>query len=284
VEDISQSDLQHSVLPVATQLAWEAIDLLRGFYRGQEVTVIDKQGEPQTNADRAVDTHLLQGLQRAYGNSCGYLTEETYTHQQGPCPQDWVWIVDPIDGTKEFINKTGEYAVHIALTYQQRPILAVVALPEAELIYRAVRGKGSERIDRQGNSQVLQVPTAPPLADCTVIASRSHRNPGLEKILSSLPCSRQVQVGSVGGKVAALIEGRADIYISQSDRSAPKDWDIAAPELILTEAGGKYTDSYGRALQYNKADVSQWGCLIASGGPWHDQLMDLCQRATVKES
>jgi 3'(2'), 5'-bisphosphate nucleotidase len=277
--DISQLNLTTDVLPVATAIAWEATDMLQVFYRDEDVTVIDKGGEPQTNADRAVDAHILNRLQRCYGESCGYLTEETYSQQLGSCKQDWVWIVDPIDGTKEFINKTGEYAVHIALTYRQRPWLAVVALPETEKIYRAVRGQGCEVLDRQG-ARSIQVQHRTPLADSVVIASRSHRSPGLEKVLSSLPCQQQIQVGSVGGKVAAILEGRADVYISKSDKSAPKDWDLAAPELILTEAGGAFTDALGRELQYNKTDVSQWGCLVASSGQWHRELCQLCAAAS----
>jgi 3'(2'), 5'-bisphosphate nucleotidase len=281
---------------LATQIAWEATDLLRAFYRGNEVTVVDKGGEPQTNADRAVDAHILHRLQGAYGSSCGYLTEETYRQQQEPCEQDWVWIVDPIDGTKEFVNKTDEYAVHIALTYQGRPWLAVVALPEAEKVYRAVRGEGSEVVVRDTGvpvlrdrvagahrqeraQQILVQQRSKSLAESVVIASRSHRSPGLEKILSSLPCQQQIQVGSVGGKVAAILDGRADIYISRSAQSAPKDWDLAAPELILTEAGGHFTNSLGKELLYNGRDVSQWGCLVASSGQWHQELCALCIEA-----
>jgi 3'(2'), 5'-bisphosphate nucleotidase len=275
---LSQIDLTAAVLPTATAIAWEVTDLLRAFYRGHDVTVVDKGGEPQTNADRAADLHILNRLQETYGDSCGYLTEETFNGRSKPCSQDWVWIVDPIDGTKEFINKTGEYAVHIALTYQQRPYLAVVALPETEKIYRAVRGQGCEVLDRTGSgARSIQVSAQnKPLADSVVIASRSHRNPALEKILANLPCQQQLQVGSVGGKVAAILEGRADLYISQSGQSAPKDWDLAAPELILTEAGGAFTNSLGQELRYNQADVSQWGCLVASSGQWHQEICDIC--------
>jgi 3'(2'), 5'-bisphosphate nucleotidase len=275
---IPSLQLASEVLTTATEIAWEATDLLRAFYRSDRLAVIDKGGEPQTNADRAVDAHILQRLQAAYGTSCGYLTEETYRQQQ-PCPEDWVWIVDPIDGTKEFINKTGEYAVHIALTYRQRPWLAVVALPEVEKIYRAVRGGGTEVVTRQESIQKISVSQITPTIESVVIASRSHRSPGLEKILNALPCKQQIQVGSVGGKVAAILEGRADIYISKSAESAPKDWDLAAPELILTEAGGSFTNALGQNLLYNGADVSQWGCLVASSGQWHQALCELCHSA-----
>jgi 3'(2'), 5'-bisphosphate nucleotidase len=274
---LSHLDLTIDLLPTVTAIAWEVTDLLRAFYRGDAVQVVDKGGEPQTNADRAADLHILTRLQEICGDSCGYLTEETFSGRIDPCAQDWVWIVDPIDGTKEFINKTGEYAVHIALTYQQRPYLAVVALPETEKIYRAVRGQGCEVIDRAGSAQLLQVSSQKPLAEAVVIASRSHRHPMLEKILASLPCQTQLQVGSVGGKVAAILAGRADLYISQSGNSAPKDWDLAAPELILTEAGGTFTNAWDQDLRYNQADVSQWGCLVASSGQWHQELCEICR-------
>jgi 3'(2'), 5'-bisphosphate nucleotidase len=83
-------------------------------------------------------------------------------------------------------------------------------------------------------------------------------------------------VGSVGCKIATILEQQADIYISLSGKSAPKDWDIAAPELILTEAGGQFTHFDGSLLQYNTGDINQWGGLLASNGEHHQAL---CQTA-----
>ena len=254
---LPQLSLANDILPQVITITWEIIDLLRDFYRRSQLQVVDKCGEPQTEADLAADRHISHKLQAIFGESCGYLTEETYQQSQKACPQAWVWIIDPIDGTKEFVNKTGEYAVHIALVYQQRPVLTVVALPEAELIYYAVKGQGAYRVNRSGAEVRLRVDRSTPINDAIIIASRSHRSPALEKILASLPSPHQIQVGSVGGKIAAIIEHRADIYISVSSASAPKDWDLAAPELILTEAGGIFTNSQGQALLYNRDDVSQ---------------------------
>jgi 3'(2'), 5'-bisphosphate nucleotidase len=276
ISPLPHLNLTEDILPLATVIAWETTDLLRAFYRNTDLIVIDKAGEPQTNADVAADQHISDRLRTVFEDSCGYLTEETYKQPQAAQPQDWVWIIDPIDGTKDFVNKTGEYAVHIALVYQQRPVLAVVALPEQELIYRAVKGMGTERIDRQGNLQKLRVAQSTTLTASIVIASRSHRSPALEKVLAALPCSDQIQVGSVGGKVAAIIEHRADIYVSISSSSAPKDWDLAAPELILTEAGGAYCRADGQPLIYNRAEVSQWGCLVASSGQWQQEICTYC--------
>jgi 3'(2'), 5'-bisphosphate nucleotidase len=273
---LPQLSLANDILPQVINITWETIDLLRDFYRRPHLEVVDKCGEPQTEADLAADRHISTRLQAIFGESCGYLTEETYQKEQKACPQDWVWIIDPIDGTKEFVNKTGEYAVHIALVYQQRPVLTVVALPEAELIYQAVKGQGAFRVNRSGIQIQLLVDRSTPLNAAIIIASRSHRSPALEKILAALPSSKQIQVGSVGGKVAAIVEHRANIYISVSSASAPKDWDLAAPELILTEAGGIFTNAQGQALLYNRDDVSQWGCLVASSGQWHSEICAYC--------
>jgi 3'(2'), 5'-bisphosphate nucleotidase len=269
---VSHLNLAPDILAIATQIAWESADLLRAFYRGNDLQIMDKAGEPVTNADLAVNQQILDRLCPIFGDSCGYLTEETYQDGQAALTEDWVWIIDPIDGTKEFINRTGEYAVHIALVHQQRPVLAVVALPELAKVYQALRGGGAWVVNRSDVRQKLQVNQQTPLAELTVLASRSHRSAALEKILSRLPSQRHMSVGSVGGKIAAIVEHRADVYISQSAASAPKDWDLAAPELILTEAGGQFTTADGHPLRYNQADVSQWGCLVASSGGWHNQL------------
>jgi 3'(2'), 5'-bisphosphate nucleotidase len=104
------------------------------------------------------------------------------------------------------------------------------------------------------------------------VVSRTHRDQRFNRLLQQLTCQNQLAVGSVGGKVGAIVDQRADVYISLSGKSAPKDWDMAAPELILTEAGGAFTHADGSPLIYNTGDVNQWGCLVASNGTCHAEL------------
>jgi 3'(2'), 5'-bisphosphate nucleotidase len=262
------------ILEQTITLTWAAADLLHSYYIGGDLAVRDKGGDPVTAADEAVNEYILDRLQSLCGDRCGYLTEETYQVGVTPLPQDWVWIVDPLDGTRDFIDKTGEYAIHIALTYQNRPVLAVVALPETAKLYCAIAGEGSFAIARSGERKSLRVLRDRALPDLIVLVSRSHVTDRLKQILNQLPCQRRQQVGSVGCKIAAIVDGDADLYISVSGKSAPKDWDMAAPELILTEAGGKFTHVDGSPLKYNQADVNQWGCLLASSGEWHAQILD----------
>ncbi len=277
-----KSPLSHltlaDILERTIELSQTAAVILKSYYRvsREQLEVLDKAEGPVTVADKAVDRHLLDGIQAMCGDSCGYLTEETYQADDLEVPQDWVWIIDPLDGTRDFIDKTGEYAIHIALTYRHRPVLAVVAIPESDRLYAAIAGRGTYQIDADGVRTAVRVKGGKDLSELVVVASRNHRSKKLIELLTRLPCQQQLEVGSIGCKIAAIVEHRADMYVSLSGTSAPKDWDLAAPELILTEAGGKFTHQDGSCLKYNCGDVSQWGCLVASTGEWHQQLLDAC--------
>jgi 3'(2'), 5'-bisphosphate nucleotidase len=269
------------VLAIARSVGWGAAEILRAFYRGEapdgaDLDVQEKKDGPITAADLAANHYILDHLTEALGHEdFGYLSEETYKAKgkAEPFPDPWLWIIDPLDGTRDFIDKTGEYALHIALTYQGRPVLTVVACPELEKLYYAALGHGAFVETPDGTVKPLQVSSRSQPEDLIVVVSRTHRDERFNRLLQQLPCPQQLAVGSVGGKVAALVDQRADIYISLSGKSAPKDWDMAAPELILTEAGGQFTYLDGSPLQYNRGDVNQWGCLIASNGHYHKELL-----------
>ncbi|MGG6294088.1 3'(2'),5'-bisphosphate nucleotidase CysQ family protein [Leptolyngbya sp. AN02str] len=274
------------LLAIARSVGWGASKILRAYYRGkspddgsdQDLQIQDKKDGPVTAADLAVNQYVLERLQSALGTEhFGYLSEETYKASQSPFPQSWVWIIDPLDGTRDFIDQTGEYAFHLALTHNGRPALSVVACPELERLYFAVLGGGSYVETPDGTVTQRHVSTCDRPEDLTVVVSRTHRDGRFNQLLQALPCQNQLAVGSVGGKIAALVDQRADMYISLSGKSAPKDWDMAAPELILTEAGGKFTHFNGDPLRYNTGDVNQWGGLMASNGVCHDHL---CAEAT----
>lgn len=268
------------ILTITRTVGWEAADLLKSYYHetsNQNLQIQYKQNDPVTIADLAVNKFILQRLQAALGEEdFGYISEETYIAQQVKQENpEWVWIIDPLDGTRDFIEKTGEYAIHIALVKETRPVLAVVAVPETQKLYYAIKGGGAF-METRGQTVSLQVSSREKVEDLTVVVSRSHRNQRLDYLLQQLPCKNQKAIGSVGCKIATIVEQQADVYISLSGKSAPKDWDIAAPELILTEAGGKYTHFDGTPLQYNTGDINQWGGLLASNGQCHEML---CQEA-----
>ncbi len=278
------------------RLAWGAADILRAYARGEvppygfpPALSVDHGGEgPVSAADLAVNRWLLDGLAAAFP-AAGWtlLSEETAAEVLVPgqsLDAEWLWILDPLDGTKDFLQGTGEYAVHLALVHGQRPVLGVVLLPEPEELWFGLLGGGGAgtgageawRENRAGER------FAPALSrrsqDLVLVASRNHRDARLEQLLADLRPARSLAIGSVGGKVATILRGEADLYISLSGKSAPKDWDMAAPEAVLRAAGGGFDHADGRPLLYNTGDVRQAGCLIASNGPAHAEI---CRRAAA---
>jgi 3'(2'), 5'-bisphosphate nucleotidase len=267
------------VLEITRAVGRGAAKILRSYYRGEADLAVNeaKKDGPVTAADLAANHYILQKLQEAFGEECfGYLSEETHQGNEA-IAQDLVWIIDPLDGTRDFIDKTGEYALHIALCYQGRPIVAVVAVPEKEKLYFASQGHGTFVEFADESVRSVRVDAKERIEELYLVASRSHRDRRFDKLLGRLPFKGQNSVGSVGCKIATILEGRSDVYISLSGKSAAKDWDFAAPELILTEASGEFTYFDGQPIRYNRGDVCQWGGILASNGSCHGEL---CRRAT----
>ena len=281
------------------RLSWGAADILRAYARGETpphgfppALSVDHGGEgPVSAADLAVNRWLLDGLAQAFPQA-GWtvLSEETAQEQVRPgepLAAEWLWILDPLDGTKDFLQGTGEYAVHLALVRDRVAVLGVVLLPEKEELWFGVPAPATNaatnageawRENRAGERFAACLSPRRQLAELVLVASRSHRDGRLERLLAALPLAETLAMGSVGGKVATILRGESDLYISLSGRSAPKDWDMAAPEALLRAAGGRFSHADGRPLQYNTGDVRQAGCLIASHGPAHDEL---CERASA---
>ena len=273
------------------RLCWGAADILLAYGRGEQppygfpkALSVDEGGEgPVSAADLAVNQWLLDGLAQAYPDA-GWtlLSEETAKEQLTagePLDAEWLWILDPLDGTKDFLQGTGEYAVHLALVHRGEAVLGVVLQPLLEDLWFGLVPEGRAwRENRAGEQQPAQLSTRQALSEMVLVASRNHRDQRLEQLLEALALGDTKAIGSVGGKVATILRGETDVYISLSGKSAPKDWDMAAPEAVLKAAGGAFTHADGAPLRYNTGDVRQAGCLIASHGVSHQEL---CERAAA---
>jgi 3'(2'), 5'-bisphosphate nucleotidase len=285
---------KEALLTELRRLSWGAADILRAYARGEQpphgfpkALSVDNGGEgPVSAADLAVNEWLLEGLSGAFPDA-GWtlLSEETAKEQltEGePLPAEWLWILDPLDGTKDFLQGTGEYAVHLALVRGNRPVLGVVLLPEADELWLGLVGDDAWCEDRGGTRSPVRFSERTELSDLLLVASRSHRDDRLEKLIGELQLGGSKAVGSVGCKVATILRGETDLYISLSGRSAPKDWDMAAPEAVLLAAGGRFTHADLGDLTYNTGDVRQAGCLIASHGKAHVALGERATRAMAE--
>ena len=280
-----------ALLAELRRLCWGAADILLAYGRGEQppygfpkALSVDEGGEgPVSAADLAVNQWLLDGLNQAFPSApWTLLSEETAKEQLTPgqpLDAEWLWILDPLDGTKDFLQGTGEYAVHLALAHRGEPVLGVVLLPVLEeLWFGLVPEARAWCEDRSGQQRPARLSSRHALGELVLVASRNHRDQRLEQLLAALALGDTKAIGSVGGKVATILRGETDLYISLSGNSAPKDWDMAAPEAVLRAAGGAFTHADGRALSYNDGDVLQAGCLIASHGAAHLQL---CERAAA---
>ncbi|PHX87190.1 MAG: 3'(2'),5'-bisphosphate nucleotidase CysQ, partial [Synechococcus sp. Baikal-G1] len=235
------------------RLSWGAAAILRAYGRGEQppygfapVLSVEEGGEgPVSAADLAVNQWLLDGLAQAFPAAPWTLLSEETAKQQltdgVPLEAEWLWILDPLDGTKDFLQGTGEYAVHLALVRGQEVVLGVVVLPEPEELWFGLLGGGTPRAwreNRLGERFAPALSSRSQLPELVLVASRNHRDQRLEALVADLALGASRAIGSVGGKVATILRGEADLYLSLSGRSAPKDWDMAAPEAVLRAAGG----------------------------------------------
>lgn len=279
--NINQPEQLTEIMKIARSVAWGAADILSSYYHGKgadkELDVQDKKDGPVTQADLAANHYILENLQAKLGKEdFGYLSEETFDVKKAePVNKPWVWIIDPLDGTRDFIDKTGEYGLHIALAYEGRPVIAIVAMPELGKLYYAVKGQGTF-VQTKADKKVapIRVSQRKQPENLYLIVSRTHRDERFQKLIDTLPLAGKKYMGSVGGKISTILEKESDVYISLSGKSAAKDWDFAAPELILTEAGGKFTYHTGEPVFYNQGDVKKWGCIMATNGHCHDILRE----------
>ena len=259
-------------LQTAVELARAAgaaiLDLYEGPIRVEQKNY-DNDVEPVTQADRIANEMIVTGLKRVFPDD-GILAEESVDTKRR-LEKSRVWMVDPLDGTNGFIDGNGDFAVQIGLTEEGQCVLGVVYQPLTGVLYRAVRGKGTWIERPQFEPERAHVSDKTDLVTMRLAASRSHRSPRMNKVIERFGFREEVQRGSVGIKVGLLIEQQCDLYIHLSGRT--KQWDTCAPEVILTEAGGRITDLFGYPLNYNVPDVQNRNGLVSSNGAAHDQII-----------
>lgn len=183
-----------------------------------------------------------------------------------------VWIVDPLDGTSDFVNKTGEFSVMIALVENHEPVIGVVYAPATDLLYVAEKGKGAFCFVNSEWKQ-LQVSGTSSIAAARAVTSRHHFTEEERAILNHLNVREFVPKGSAGLKIADIAQGSADVYFTLTNKI--KQWDTAAAYCILKEAGGAMTSTRGAELCYNTENVYHEDGILVSNGVLHDVLLSV---------
>ncbi len=234
------------------ELAHQAGAAIMEVYRGAGTGETSKaDGSPLTLADLAAHHIIVAGLARLTPD-IPVLSEEAADIVYAERAQ-WTrfWLVDPLDGTKEFIKRNGEFTVNIALIENGQPVMGVVYAPALELCYYAAQGAGAF-VQRGGSvAQAINVRSRAAGETVKVVASRSHSDARTEALLKQLGNYQCISMGS-SLKLCLVAEGEAHFY----PRLGPTmEWDTAAAHAVVNEAGGKVCGMDGSELHYNKADL-----------------------------
>lgn len=257
-------------LEVARDLAQQAGKAVMAHYRRDVVVEFKDKREPVTIADREADELIRAGLHDAFPGD-GLLSEEAEDSEER-LDKERVWIIDPVDGTTEFIDQTGEFVVQIALTVAGRPVLGVVYQPVRELLYYAVQGQGAFA-EQDGQRSELHVSRESDPSRMCLIASRSHYAGFVDAARRRLGIDSVRRLGSVGLKVGELSQGVCDLYLATR---VCKEWDLCAPHAVLLEAGGVLTNLWGKVPVYNQPGPAECRGLLASNGQAHEQILEAC--------
>ena len=257
-----------ALLPEVRRLVADAGTAILEVYAGTHDVEYKADDSPITRADRAAHELLSAGLARLTPG-IPVLSEESSDEHAAAVRRHWreLWLVDPLDGTREFISRNGEFTVNVALVRDHRPVLGVVAAPVLGLTYYGAEGLGAFVAQEGTPERALHVrrPASDPLV---VVGSRSHRGDSLDAVLGRLGPHEMRPMGS-SLKFCLVAEGTADLYPRLGPTS---EWDTAAAQAVVEAAGGRVTALDGRSLRYNERDTLLNPHFLAFGDAsrdWH---------------
>ncbi len=255
-------------LEITKKIVLQAGDLLLSRYDSKEYTIKQKTSELDivTEVDSLVEHHLISSLQKAFPTHSFYAEESgASTHKQ-----PYVWCIDPIDGSRDFVRRTGDFAIQVGLLHNNRLILGVVYLPFWKKMYWAQEGKGAycngAKINVSPTSQIKQLHLT--------ASSRIQHDTDLALLYFSLPTP--TIRGSIGLKACLIADGTFDLVMYKGN--SIKQWDICAPSIIVQEAGGKVTFSDGKDIDFGAVQEDYNLPIIISNGACHKQVLTLVNK------
>src|SRR3972149_10853427 len=189
--------------------------------------------------------------------------------------QNRVWIVDPLDGTTDFVNRTGEFTVMIGLVEKKKPLLGVIYWPTENTLFVAQKGSGAWKFSNNSWKRIW-VSKVSELSKCRAIGSRYHISDNEKTLLNKLGITKFTSVGS-SLKVAKISSGSADVYLTTTNKM--KEWDTCASYCIVSEAGGKMTDMLGNDLSYNNQNVTHLNGILVTNGLIHNKIVREFQKS-----
>ena len=255
--------------------SWQAADILLYYSKlledaddKRKILENNDEEDPVTLADLKVNELMIERINEKYKNiNWDILSEESVkiSSENFDNNTDWIWVLDPLDGTKDFIQGTGDYAMHLALNFQGKPYIGFVLIPDKNQLWIS-DGKKTWCEKRDGSKYEPILLRNRNLHEMTLVTSKNHGNEILKNLIQKINFCKVQIMGSIGCKIASIVNGESDIYICLSlpGKSSPKDWDFAAPDSILKAAGGAITNLDNQELCYGKNSFQQGGIIVAT--------------------
>ena len=202
--------------------SWEAAEILLSYSKilkdsnyKSNILENDNINNPVTSADLKVNEIIIQRIEEKYKDiNWQILSEENVKISSEDCDNnaDWIWVLDPLDGTKDFIQGTSNYAMHLALNYKQKPVIGIVLIPEKNELWMA-HGKSVWCERRDGSIIKPTLNENKSLQDMVLVTSKNHRNETLRNLIKKINFNNVIVMGSIGCKIASIVRGESDIYI-----------------------------------------------------------------------
>jgi len=252
-------------LDLAIKAAKEAGNTILKIYEKDFKTFTKTDNSPVTDADLQ-SNKIIKEILSVTKHSI--LSEED-VDDKNRLSNDMVWIIDPLDGTSDFIDKTGEFTVMIALIENQKPILGVIAWPTEKTLFVAQKNCGAFRYS-DNKWEKISVSKISELPKCRTIGSRHHLSDKEKDFIEKIGIKDFTSIGS-SLKVGKISSGQAEVYITTTNKM--KEWDTAASHCIISEAGGKMTDMLGNELTYNNENVYHQNGILVTNGLIHEKIL-----------
>jgi len=257
---------------IETELAINAIrkasKTVMEIYNSKFTTSLKDGNEPITEADLKSNQIISNSLSES---NHPILSEESQDDLEKRLDAKKIWIVDPLDGTTDFVNKTEEFTIMIALVEDHIPILGVISNPSQNKLYIAQKGHGAYSVSNDDKWKKLEVSNTNDLSNCKAVGSRFHQSEKERKFLKELNISQFTSRGS-SLKAIDLCLAKADLYFTFTTKM--KQWDTCASNCIVTEAGGKFTDMNGNVLKYNIEKLNHENGLLVTNGIIHNKIIE----------
>ena len=256
-------------LTIAVDLARKAGRLIMDIYNTDFEVAYKGVSDPVTEADKRANDLIVEGLHQQF-------PDDLIVAEESPPPENiqntrLVWYVDPLDGTKEFIARNGEFSVMIGLALDGQACLGVVYRPDKDILYAGITDQQAWIGESNGIRTPLRTNNTMHPHELSLVVSRSHRNPSIDQIKEFIGLDRELSSGSVGLKIGLIASGKADVYVEPAPYTSV--WDACAPEAILRGAGGRFTDLSGHPMFYDPMSLKNTRGLVGTNGACHDQVI-----------